>query len=124
MPMAAPMTNLEISSTPPRLTTPPISRNRRVVPRQKSWMPMAVLAPALVKMAVVNEPMLVICGRNVLMIAPSSMGTTIMPAGIFFRNRMIMVFSSSSSVCRGHGRITVPAAVRPQGIFRTRTAFR
>ena len=46
----------------------------------------------LVKMAVVKEPMLVTSGMKVLMTAPSNMGTTIIPAGIFFRNRMIMGF--------------------------------
>ena len=92
IPMAAPMMNLEISRTPPRLMTPPIWRNCSVVPRQNSWIPMAVLAPALVNTAVVKEPMLVTSGMKVLIIAPNSMGTTIIPAGIFFRNRMIMGF--------------------------------
>ena len=115
MPMAAPMTNLEISSTPPRLTTPPMSRTRSVVPRQNSWIPMAVLAPALVKTAVVKEPMLVTSGRKVLIIAPSSIGTTIIPAQIFFRNRMIMVFLPPQFVCwGGRGPLPWPFASIPR----------
>ena len=85
---------------------------------------MAVLAPALVKTAVVNEPMLVISGMKVLMIAPNSMGTTIIPAGIFFRNRMIMVFLPPQLIFSGYGKPhSCPLQPRPQAAANHDAAF-
>ena len=53
-------------------------------------------------------------------LAPSSIGTTIIPAGIFFRNRMIMVFLPPQFVCwGGRGPLPWPFASIPRMIGRS-----
>jgi hypothetical protein len=58
---------------------------------QTNCTPSIALLPADVKMAVVNEPIWNISGKKVLSIEEINIGTIIIPAGIFFRNLIIII---------------------------------
>ena len=93
IPIIAPIAYLDKSNTPPLLTTSANSLTLNWAPIQTNWTPRTAAVPALVKTAVVNDPICNISGKNVFIRADRNIGTIIIPAGTFFKNFKIIIIS-------------------------------